>query len=328
MSSLESRGERWLAAETAFVEDMAKYWGPWGVNSEVGRLRSLLMHRPGAEIEGLEDPSEARWLRAMDPEVARTQHDRLAAVFRDFGTEVHYVAGQRLDRPNALFVRDLVAMTPEGVIVARPAMESRRGEEVAVAGTLASLGVPIIRTVSGRGTFEGADLMWVDGRTVIVGVGNRSNRTGIAQLEEVLRPQGVENFLYFQVPYGQAHIDGLFNFADRDLICFFPWQVPFEIVDYLRRRDFRMVEVASPKEAKEGMATNFIALEPGTIVMPTGNPMTRSALEREGVKVIEVDVSELQKGWGGIHCMTAPLFRDPVPAPKISHGENSEEAER
>ncbi|MFW5897194.1 MAG: arginine deiminase family protein, partial [Bacillota bacterium] len=142
----------------------------------------------------------------------------------------------------------------------------------------------------------------------------RSNRAGIRQIEEVLRPQGVEEFIRFALPYGQAHIDGLFNFADRDLICFFPWQVPFEVVDRLRRRGFRLVEVADPVEAKVSMATNFIALEPAKIVMPTGNPRTRAALEGEGVEVIEIDVSELQKGWGGIHCMTAPLARDPLSA--------------
>ncbi len=308
---MESRGERWFAGESDFETDLPTLWGDWGLDSEVGRLRSVLLRRPGPEIEDV-DPGRARWLERMDPERARRQHDRLAAIYREAGAEVHYVEGDVGPRPNALFVRDLVAMTPEGAILARPAMEARRGEEVAVARTLTSLGVPIIRTISGRGVFEGADLMWVDRRTVIIGLGNRSNRDAARQIEEVLRPLGVEHFLPFAVPYGQAHIDGLFNLADRDLACFFPWQTPFELVDFLRRRGFRLVEVSSPEEAKMGMATNFVCLEPGRVVMPAGNPGTRGALEAAGVEVVELDVSELQKGWGSIHCMTAPLAREPL----------------
>ncbi len=312
MASLRSHGERWFASETSFREDLPRYWGDWGLDSEVGRLRSVLLRRPGVEIEGVIDPDVPRWLDVMDPDLARRQHDALGEIYTRHGVEVHYVEGDAGNKPNALFVHDLVAMTPEGAILARPAMEARRGEEVSVLRALARLGVPVVRTITGRGTFEGADLMWVDGETVILGVGNRSNREAVRQIEEVLRPMGVTNFLPFQVPFGQAHIDGLFNLADTDLACFFPWQVPFEIIDFLRRRNFRLVEVNSPEEAKMGMATNFVTIEPGLVIMPAGNEGTRRELEREGVEVIELDVRELQKGWGSIHCMTAPLARDPI----------------
>jgi arginine deiminase len=31
-----------------------------------------------------------------------------------------------------------------------------------------------------------------------------------------------------------------------------------------------------------------------------------------GIKIIPVDISEILKGWGALHCMTAFLRRDPV----------------
>jgi arginine deiminase len=46
--------------------------------------------------------------------------------------------------------------------------------------------------------------------------------------------------------------------------------------------------------------------------MPTGNPKTRELLEKAGVECIEIDVTEIIKGWGAIHCMTAFLKREPV----------------
>lgn len=312
MTELRSEGERWFALETDFTADLAEYWGPWGVDSETGQLRAVLLRRPGPEVDAVRDPSEARWLDCMDGELARRQHDDLAQIYRDAGAEVHYVQDMDPGKPNALFMRDLVVMTPEGAIVARPAMPARRGEERYVAATLSALGVPIIRTISGTGVFEGADLMWVDDETVIIGVGNRTNREGAAQVQEVLRRMGVRDFLYFQIPYGHAHIDGLFNLADRDACVFFPWQTPFEVADVFRRRGYRMIEIDTPHEAKRGMASNFVCLEPGCVVMPQGSPRTREKMEEAGVQVIAADVSELQKGWGGIHCMTASLARDSV----------------
>ncbi len=55
-----------------------------------------------------------------------------------------------------------------------------------------------------------------------------------------------------------------------------------------------------------------MALEPGVVVMPAGNQRTQAAMEEAGIKVITVDVSEIMKGWGAIHCMTAFLRRDPI----------------
>ena len=48
---------------------------------------------------------------------------------------------------------------------------------------------------------------------------------------------------------------------------------------------------------------------PGTVVMPAGNPRSQELLEKNGIKVIPVDISEILKGYGAIHCCTAFLKR-------------------
>lgn len=62
-------------------------------------------------------------------------------------------------------------------------------------------------------------------------------------------------------------------------------------------------------EAKETFAINFVAIEPGTIVMPEGNPRSQELLEKNGINVIPVDYSEVMKGYGAMHCCTAFLKR-------------------
>ncbi len=312
MESVSIRGERWFPSDKSFSEDMRDYWGDWYCDSEVGTLRAVLLHRPGPELEAVEDPAAVRFKALMNPSKARKQQDLMAELYRSQGVEVHYSEKSRLDRPNSLYMRDQVLMTPEGAIVCRPAMEARRGEERYAAEALAALGVPILKTINGEGIFEGACLMWVDSATVVVGTGCRANAAGVAQVERELRDIGVANFIRFQIPYGHAHLDGIMNFPDRKTVMIFPWQVPYEVCRSLLDLGFSIVENPHVEEVKNTFGINFVALRPGKVVMPSGNPRTKALLEEAGVECLELDLSEIVKGWGAMHCMTAFLKRDPI----------------
>jgi N-dimethylarginine dimethylaminohydrolase len=304
--------KEWLALETSMRDDLSKYWGgDWGCDSEVGTLRTVLLRRPGEEIEHVKDPKKYRWIEIMDPKIAREQHDALAQLYRAYGVRVHYVEHVRKDRANALFLRDSVLMTPEGAVVGRQAMACRRGEERYAAEALAALGVPIIRTISGTGIFETACLLWVDAETVIIGSGNRANAEGCLQIEEVLRPMGVEHFLYMQIPHGYAHIDSIVSFVDKKTAIIDLARIPWDVWHALKQRGFKLLEAPSAEET-ENLALNFVTLAPGSLLMASGFPQTKKFLMRHRVKVKEIDVSELRKGWGSLHCMTAVLKRDPV----------------
>ncbi len=294
-----------------FTEEMPRLWGDWGCSSEVGRLRAVLLHRPGPELESVDDP--ARWLFAerMDLERARAQHDALADLYRANGVRVHYIEEVPLDKPNALFARDLVAMTPEGAIVSRMGTTVRRGEERYAAEALARAGVPIVRTITGTATFEGADLMWANRDLAFVSISRRTNREGAEMVAGELRRMGVGEVVFVHVPYSEGHLDGFMNFAARDLAAVFPVQVPYTVVEALRRHGYRIIEIDSIREIRYGAGLNFVALEPGRVVMPAfGNVEVRSKLQAAGVECIEVELDELWKGGGSVHCMTAFLKRD------------------
>jgi len=311
MPELSSTGERWFPEKTSFLEDMSWIWGEWGLDSEVGKLRAVLLHRPGKEIENV-DPKVARFSETIsDVEEARREHDELAEAYRRNGVKVYYVEETCPNCPNAFFVHDQFAMTPEGAIIARPAMKVRRKEVYYTHKKLAELGVPILRTIHGQGTFEGADLLWLNEETVVLGIGVRTNREGARQVAEVLRVMGVKEIIEFHIPYGQAHVDGRLNIIDKDLAILFPWHVPYTVASKLREHGYDIIEVEDPKEAIIDRATNVVALEPGTIVMgKTGAEKTKKRLREAGVKIVEVKVDELMKGRGGISCMTGRLKRD------------------
>jgi arginine deiminase len=64
-----------------------------GADSEAGRLRTVLVHRPGAELKRISPRSRGRLLFDRLPWVARAQeeHDAFTQILRDHGVEVLYV---------------------------------------------------------------------------------------------------------------------------------------------------------------------------------------------------------------------------------------------
>jgi arginine deiminase len=64
-----------------------------GADSEVGRLRTVLLHRPGLELQRITPRSAGRLLFDVLPWVGRAQqeHDRLARVLREHDVEVLYL---------------------------------------------------------------------------------------------------------------------------------------------------------------------------------------------------------------------------------------------
>jgi arginine deiminase len=63
------------------------------VRSEIGRLRSVLLHRPGDELRAVEPTNAARMLFAgpVDVEAAQAEHDAFASKLRARGVDVLYV---------------------------------------------------------------------------------------------------------------------------------------------------------------------------------------------------------------------------------------------
>lgn len=175
---------------------------------------------------------------------------------------------------------------------------------------LGRLGVPILMSVHGTGTLEGADVSWVDKDLCFLAEGLRTNEEGANQVERMLREIGVKEVVRVGLPYGAMHLDGVLNFPDRDLAAIWPRQTPYKIVDTLRKRGFRFVEVEDEAEGRGCLPMNFVAWAPGHIPMPAGGDRMRARYDEAGVTCHTVEVRELIKAGGGIHCMTGFLKRD------------------
>ena len=121
-------GPGWQGRDRTHGEEIGDLWAACGIDNEWQRLRAVVLHRPGAELV-TEDPDTVQMLDIVDLGRAQAQHDAMAAAYRTNGVEVHYVDPVGEAKPNQMFCADLMFMTPEGAILARPASNVRAGEE-------------------------------------------------------------------------------------------------------------------------------------------------------------------------------------------------------
>ncbi len=302
-------GSRWVPRTASMRQELGTLWAPCGVSNEWGRLKSVLMHRPFAELAASADPDGVQMLEPLDMERASIQHDHIADAYRSAGVTVHLVDPPVAPHPNQMFVADLMVMTPEGAIVCRPASKVRAGEERWIARRLADNGIPILRTISGAATFEGADVLWVDAHTVLIGRGMRTNQEGVAQLSTLFDTLGIASVVV-DIPYGAMHLMGILRIVDKNLAVAWPERVAVSAVQLLRDKGYAVYFVPDQDEARTGFALNMVTLGPRKILMAAGNPVTQKFYENLGITCLTVAVDELAKAAGAIGCLTGVLHRE------------------
>jgi N-dimethylarginine dimethylaminohydrolase len=261
------------------------------------------------ELRASAEPDQAQMLAPLDLGRAQAQHDTMAQAYRDAGVAVQLVEPGETPPPNLIFVADLLFPTPEGVILGRPASTVRAGEERLVACRLAEQGIPILRSVRGRGTFEGADAAWIDPNTVMLATGLRTNAEGAAQVTSLLIEMDVD-VIPVGLPFGAMHLMGTLRIVDRDLAFAWPGRVPYIAVEALRSHGLTVHLMPDETEVVENSALNFVTLGPRSVLMAAGNPISERLMRSAGVRCQTVEVDELIKAAGGIGCLTGILQRE------------------
>lgn len=326
MATLQMYMDRSSIDDMFSSEVYEEVWGDgFGVDNSVGKIRKLLIHCPGRELEQLaegryEEEAGARILRDEKgrirnyfksenmPDIAlmRSQHESLAEIFRQNGAEVIYLTDPDYYWTNLTFTRDVALMLPRGAVLTRFAMYFHQGDTKLTQKLLAGLEIPILGAIQGKGCVEGGSFSMLDPHTAVVGRSVRINDEGIRQLKELLSCQGIE-LIVVDMPAYYIHLDEAFVPVDRDKILVSTFILPHWFLKLLQERGYRLIET----DRDDPMLTNnCIALEPGKVVFSAQGVRTRKNLEAAGVEVIPVDISEINRLGGGIHCSTLPLKRD------------------
>lgn len=233
--------------------------------------------------------------------------------------------------PDSIYVRDAAVVCDAGVVLGRMGKEARRGEPAALEEVFEALGVeragavrPMSATQSteGRnaaevleapGLLEGGDVVWLDGRTVAVGRGYRTDDQGIRHLADALGDEA-DRILRVPLPHwrgpeGVFHLMSILSPVADDLALVHAPLLPVPFRELLLERGTELVEVVPGEFATQGC--NVLAVAPRVVVALEGNPQTRRRLEAAGVEVHTYVGAEISvKGGGGPTCLVRTLERE------------------
>ena len=305
-------GENWSQRDASHADEIGRIWANCGIDSEWRNLKSVLLHCPGEELNAAQDDHESvNMLGAVDLARAKEEHAAMVEAFRAAQIEVHFVEPDLPCQPNQMFCADLFVMTPQGAILARPASTVRAGEERWVARKLAALGIPLLATLTGNASFEGADLMWIDETTAMIGRGLRTNDAAIVQIEALLAGIGIE-LIAVDMPFGTMHFMGMLRIVDRDLAICWPRRTPHRTVRLLQERGYRVKFPAFADDQQSHRGINFVTLGPRRILMVSGLPEIQSAYESLGIECLTCATDELSRAAGNVGCLTGVLQREQI----------------
>ena len=303
----------------------------YGAQSEYGRLRKVLMHRPNEELDRI-TPGNLAAFNFRDVVYWREfqrEHDVFTDALRGEGVDVLLLenlldegdAATALRHPNLVFTRDVSVVNSQGAFTFRMTNQARYAEPLLVEKAMLRLGVPVALKVKSPGLVEGGDFVWLDEETVMMGFGTRSNEAGLGMVKERMLGDAVKEFVAVILPHFRVHLDGALMMLAPDLAVYheaslglFPSYVYTEdgmeimfLSDYLKSKGVELIQ-ANDSEVRV-FGTNILGIGGRKCVSYEWNRRIMGILEDRGFDVISIPGSQLRIGGGGPHCLTCPILR-------------------
>ncbi|WP_079478279.1 arginine deiminase family protein [Halobacillus salinus] len=305
--------------------------------SEHDLLKAVLVCSPAPlDVPDQQTATDVQWESPFDYKKAEHQHAAMVEAIKDSGAMVIdysvYIAEQ--DKPfhdqliNRLFTRDLAGVCGRTVIGGEAATSMRRPEYI-LSHQLLSQWIPsnqfeMIRDEKWK-ALEFGDVYVLNRDAVLINVGVRSSMESVEAVREKMFAAGFSEVAAIDLPRraDTMHLDmnanmvGPRHFLAKSYMRFFPVRVLtqaggayFMLGDFLHRHGIEPVWTNDIKSTLPDI--NFLNLNPETIL--ASSKRNKRVLHHHDIlkyhNVIEVEVDELEKGGGGIRCMTLPLIRE------------------
>jgi dimethylargininase len=198
-----------------------------------------------------------------------------------------------LDFPDSTFVEDTAVLTPGLAILTRSGAPSRAGEVIRIGGVLSQF-YSTVHSIQPPATLEGGDVCDAGGH-YFIGISERTNETGAAQLAALLSGAGyTSSFVDIRRMPGLLHLkSGLAYLGDRRLVV---------TAALAKQEAFQDYELVSPSTSEE-YAANCVRIN-DHLLIAAGYPEFEELMRDLGYQLIALEMSEFQKMDGGLSCLS------------------------
>jgi len=223
----------------------------------------------------------------IDADRAIEQHRLYAQTLSELGIEL--VRLNPLEEfPDSCFVEDTAVIIGDMAIICRLKPASRSGEEDGIGKLLKEY--KEVFHIRKPAFLEGGDLL-VTHDKVYIGRSGRSDDNSISQLRDIF---GEDRDLIPVDIYDALHLKSVCTLIDEETLLIREGSGSKGFF-----KGFRFIEAPHEEEC----SANILSIH-GKIIMPMGYPRTKERLMAMGYEVSEVDISEFEKGDGGVTCLS------------------------
>jgi len=198
-----------------------------------------------------------------------------------------------LDFPDSTFVEDTAVLTKHVAVISRPGAPSRMGEVASMREVLRGF-YDQVESIESPGTLDGGDICQVD-QCFFIGVSERTNEEGARQLSAILKKDGFDTeYIDIRTIPGLLHLkSGMSYLGENQLV------LTEMLLNHPAFVNYQKISVLP----QESYAANCVRMNE-YVLFASGYPVLAEMVEKLGLPLIQLEVSEFQKMDGGLSCLS------------------------
>lgn len=288
----------------------------YGCQSMVDKITDIMIKRPIDAYKNQDFINEnyeaCKYYGIPDMEKCIKEYEVFEKILKDNIENVWYLPKDEITNLDSIYAHDSLKITKKGAIYFNMTKDVRKNEAKAAEEYLKSIGVPTLGYIKEPGRMEGGDVLWLDDKTVAIGLGYRTNEEGIRQFTELTK-DFIDEVITVPLPHAVGdgevlHLMSLISPIDDNLAVVYSKYMPVFFREMLLEKGIELLEVDD--DEYEYLGCNVLTLSPRVCVLIEGIPKIQKKLEDAGCKVYTYPGEEISiKGTGGATCFTCPINR-------------------
>ncbi len=288
----------------------------YGCQSMVDKITDIMIKRPIDAYKNQDFINEnyeaCKYYGIPDMEKCVKEYEVFEKILKDNIENVWYLPKDEITNLDSIYAHDSLKITKKGAIYFNMTKDVRKNEAKAAEEYLKSIGVPTLGYIKEPGRMEGGDVLWLDDKTVAIGLGYRTNEEGIRQFTELTK-DFINEVITVPLPHAVGdgevlHLMSLISPIDENLAVVYSKYMPVFFREMLLEKGIELLEVDD--DEYEYLGCNVLTLSPRVCVLIEGIPKIQKKLEDAGCQVYTYPGEEISiKGTGGATCFTCPINR-------------------